>query len=213
MGFNLKKHFSHWPISSSLDKTSLSERRIPMAYELKKSLDESDHFLGPLNAQISIVEYGDYECPYTMSFHSDVIKLLKEFEGLISYAYRHFPLKGIHEHSHLAARAAEAASIQGKFWEMHSILMVYSDELNFDFINLLARKIGLSMTEFEDDMLSSEVYEKVDQDIISGHYSGVESTPSLFINGVLYEGSSSLGPIREILEEFIYGGDRDILSP
>lgn len=170
-----------------------------MENTLKVPAHEMDHRKGSRDFPLILVQYGDYECPYSAALEPGIQKLLIEFKKSLCYVYRHFPLRGIHPMSTEAAMAAEAAGRQDKFWEMHELLFQNSDDLSHDLIQLLARKLNLNIHDFYIDMENADLMEKVERDHQSGMESGVTSTPTLFINGYLYQGSSSYLPLKEAL--------------
>lgn len=163
--------------------------------------NEFDHHRGTIDSPVTIVQYGDYECPYSSALAPDLDNLMEEYRGILCHVYRHFPQTGIHENSEVAALAAEAAGEQGKFWKMHKVLYENSEDLSPDLIRLLARKIPLDMNEFEMDMKLFELYDKIKNDHQGGVETGITSTPTLFINGILFEGSSNYWPLKEAIEE------------
>src|SRR5262245_46631427 len=144
----------------------------------------SDHIRGSINAPITIVEYGDYECPYTGRAYPVVQELMEQFGDQIYFVFRSFPLSDIHPHAQHASEAAEAAAAQDKFWQMHDYLFEHQKAL--DDIHLLeyAKKVGLDIDRFKKEM-SKHVYAPlINKSLRSGIDSGVEGTPTFFVNGV-----------------------------
>jgi protein-disulfide isomerase len=152
----------------------------------------ADHVTGNTSAPVTLVEYGDYECPYCgRAFW--VLQQLKELVGdQILFAYRHFPLTQVHPHADQAAEAAEAAGAQGKFWEMHDMLFRNQQALDPMSLRRYAAAIGLELARFDADMASGAHRPKVRQDFLSGARSGVNGTPTFFINGVRHDGGWDL---------------------
>ena len=150
-------------------------------------LDEKvDHVRGSPVGRL-IIEYGDYECPYSrQAFHA--IELVeRQLGGKIRFAFRHFPLTGIHPHALAAAAAAEAAALQGRFWEMHELLFHRQKALEDGDLRRYAAQVGLDMAAFDRDRPSTAVLESIQRDIDSGLASGqVLGTPTLFIDGVVH---------------------------
>ncbi len=160
-----------------------------------------DHVQGPANAPVTLVEYGDYECQYCGRAHP-IIQDLQNYLGTqFRYVYRHFPIRSIHSHSQLAAEAAEAAGAQGKFWEMHDALYDHQDALEREDILDYGRQIGLDMARFEADLDSHVHAERVHEDFREGIRSGVNGTPTFFINGVRYDGAWDLESLIEAIEK------------
>ena len=158
-----------------------------------------DHIQGPAKAGIVLVEYGDYECPYCGEAYPIVKELQRRLAGQLRFSFRNFPLANAHPHAEHAAEAAEAAGAQGLFWEMHDVL--YENQQALEDENLLeyASALGLDLPRFTRD-LSEHVYApKVREDFRSGVRSGVNGTPSFFINGVRYNGPYDLQSLLSAL--------------
>jgi NhaA family Na+:H+ antiporter len=161
---------------------------------------DRDHRQGPTDAPITLVEYGDYQCPYCRSVYH-VVKELQEVLGdRLQYVYRHLPLTTVHPHAQLAAEAAEAAAAQGKFWQMHAALFEH-DQLDQANLNQYATDIGLDLNQFRRDLAEHRYAGKVDEDFRSGIRSGVNGTPTFFVNGERYDGAWDLESLREAVEK------------
>jgi protein-disulfide isomerase len=171
-----------------------------MSNQLKIPVNTNDHHLNTLHAPVILLEYGDYECPYSAVATTLFSRLLKEYRTDLCFVYRHFPLKGIHPFSELAAVAAEAAGEQNKFWEYHELLFTNQEELSEEQIENLALKLELDMDLFQSDLGRYDLVEKVRSDHHGGIQNGVQSTPTIFINGFQYEGQTSYWPLREAIE-------------
>jgi protein-disulfide isomerase len=176
-----------------------------MGTTLRMPANEMDHRLGPLNAPVTLVEYGDFECPYCGVAESVVGQLVKEYRSDLCFVFRHFPLSGIHPDAEFAAIASEAAGKQDKFWEMHRILFQNQEDISRDKVLMLARRINLDMDQFNHDLQSYDIIEKVKNDSRSASESGVESTPTFFINGIKFEESTNYWPLREAIEQQLGG--------
>lgn len=159
-----------------------------------------EHRLGPMHPSVLMVEYGDYECPYCASLAPIIDDLLKEFSQDLAFVYRHFPLSNIHDHANLAAMAAEAADEQGQFWEMHKLLYENQSTLSTKRITSLARDLGLDLKTFNEELESNELWGIIESHVEGADQRGVDSTPSIFLNGERYEGSSSYWPLKEAIE-------------
>ncbi len=156
--------------------------------QLIPSVSEQDHVWGNPMANVEMVEYGDYECPYCGRAYPIVKMIKSEFGDSIRFVFRNFPLTKIHPHAFVAALAAEAASRQGKFWEMHDLVFENQRRLTEARINLLAEQLGLDPTRFQIDLQDPVLTEKVKSDFDSGIRSGVNRTPTFFFNGEKYDG-------------------------
>jgi protein-disulfide isomerase len=152
-------------------------------------LDETiDHVRGSPAGRL-IIEYGDYECPYSRQAFHAIEQVEQQLGGKVRFAFRHFPLTGIHPHALAAAAAAEAAARQGRFWDMHQLLFHRQKALGDDDLPGYAAQIGLDAAAFERDRSSTAVLERIRRDVDSGLASGqVLGTPTLFIDGVVHRG-------------------------
>jgi len=152
---------------------------------LKFDVHPNDHHRGNLNAALTLVEYGDFECPYCKRAHALVTRLLKEKSNELHFVFRNFPLRKIHPHAYASAITAEVAGRQGKFWEMHDLIFENQNKLTTSFLLHLAECLDLDLEKFSRDSKSIKVLNKIDTDFESGVHSGVNRTPSFFINGSL----------------------------
>jgi len=152
-------------------------------------LDEAvDHVRGPAEGRL-IIEYGDYECPYSRLAFRAIERIEQQLGGEIRFAYRHFPLVQIHPHA-FAAAAAEAAASHARFWEMHELLFHRQKALEEADLQRYAAQLGLDVARFDDDRQGMAVLERIRRDVESGTATGkVRGTPTLFIDGTLHRGS------------------------
>lgn len=156
--------------------------------ELMDTVSERDHALGPATAPITIVEYGDYECPDCLNFVPIIEQVRQRLGDGLRFVFRHFPRSSIHPHASAAAEAAEAAAEQGKFWQMHQALFAHQKDLaDIDYAHL-ALSIGLEIYKFEASRGQEKHHRRVTADYESGIRNGVTKTPTLFINGRRYDG-------------------------
>ncbi len=164
---------------------------------------ERDHIRGPVTAPITLLEYGDYECPYCGAAHPIVQEVRRRMGKRLCFVYRHFPLTNVHPHAELAAEAAEAAGAQGRFWEMHDRLFEHQDALSDEDLVAHADALGLDVERFARELADGARAPKVRQDFVSGVRSGVNGTPCFYINGVRDDGqydlASLLGAIEAVL--------------
>lgn len=157
--------------------------------QLTPPVSERDHASGPEDAPVTLVEYGDYECPYCGMAYLVVKSAQRELGEQLRFVFRNFPLAEAHPHARLAAEAAEAAAAQGKFWQMHDGLFEHQDALEAEDIIGYAKSLGLDMAQFARDLKDPKITKRVRDDFRSGVRSGVNGTPTFFINGNRYEGS------------------------
>ncbi|MGD9093399.1 MAG: Na+/H+ antiporter NhaA [Anaerolineales bacterium] len=176
-----------------------------MASETEASITlpvgDRDHILGPADAPITLVEYGDLECPYCRQVNPVIRELRRRLGGQVRYVFRHFPIRSIHLHAQLAAEATEAAAAQGKFWEMQEYLLEHQEELDETHIYQYARELDLDIEQFQRDLNEHTYASKVQEDFRSGVRSGVNGTPSFFINGKRYDGPWDLESLVEAMEK------------
>jgi protein-disulfide isomerase len=157
--------------------------------ELTPPVSASDHAAGPDDAPVTLVEYGDYECPYCGMAHPIVKRAQRELGNRLRFVFRNFPLAESHPHARLAAQAAEAAAAQGKFWEMHDMLFEHQDALEPEDLTGYAKSLGLDTAQFVRDLEAGTYAKRVRDDFRSGVKSGVNGTPTFFVNGNRYDGS------------------------
>ena len=149
---------------------------------------ERDHVRGPLDAPVTVVEYGDFECPYCGQAEPIVRELLRDF-GDVRYVWRHLPLNDVHPNTQLAAEAAEAASDQGAFWEMHDLLLAHQDALRPNDLLGYAEQLGLDLERFAGNLREHTGAARVAEDVDSADLSGVSGTPTFFVNGRRHYGA------------------------
>lgn len=163
-------------------------------------VEAQDHVQGPATARVTMVEYGDFECPFCGQAHG-VVKALKKVLGRqLRFVFRHFPLATAHPHAQQAAEAAEAAGAQGLFWEMHDMLFDNQEALEDDDLMGYAEALGLDLTQFAADHADHAHAPRVRQDFLSGVRSGVNGTPTFFLNGMRHDGSCDLDTMLEAVQ-------------
>ncbi len=166
-------------------------------------LAASDNYsLGPENAALTIVEYADFQCPACAAQHSILKRFIEKYPGQVRLVYRHFPLPQ-HSFADSAARAAEAAGQQGRFWEMHDLLFENQDKLGPDDIRQYAVSLGLDATRFENDWNSETASARVSNDFAAGQRLGVNATPTLFINGSPARGAQGEASLEAALQSVL----------
>ncbi|MFY0253858.1 DsbA family protein [Chitinophaga sp. 30R24] len=158
-----------------------------------------DHILGGRNATIELVEYGDFQCPYCREAFFIVKQLQERFADRLRFVFRNFPLSEAHEYAMDAALAAEAAGRQDRFWEMHDAIYNHQLKLNEHLLVKLAQELQLDLSKFSDDMEAPKLLSKVEADFESGVRSGVNGTPTFFLNGKRYNGDYRV--LSSFLEE------------
>jgi protein-disulfide isomerase len=167
---------------------------------MMQPLDEADdHVRGPASAPV-IVEYGDYECPYSRMAFREIELVEKQLSGGVRYVFRHFPLTEIHPHALAASAAAEAASLQHQFWSMHELLFHRQDALEEQDLQSYAAELELDVAIFDRDRVGARVLGRVGRDVESGIASGeVLGTPTLFINGIVHRGPYDVTSLLDAL--------------
>jgi protein-disulfide isomerase len=159
-----------------------------------------DHTIGLPHAQLQLVEYGDYECPFCGMAHPIMKALIDVVGNELLFAYRHFPIATAHPHARNAAEAAEAAGAQDLFWEMHDRLYTHQHQLTDQDLVAHAAAIGADTERFVEELAAHVHAPHVREDFMSGVRSGVNGTPSVFMNGVRYDGPSDLQSMLQALE-------------
>lgn len=151
--------------------------------KLKPPVNDTDQQTGNLQAKITLVEFGDYQCPHCGHAHPLLKRLLKEMGNELRFVFRNFPLQELHPAAYMAALAAEAAGKQDKFWQMHDIIFENQQNLHGHSFVDFAEKLQLNLQQFGKDWKSEEIQQKVEADFESGVRSGVNGTPTFFVNG------------------------------
>jgi protein-disulfide isomerase len=155
---------------------------------LRRAVDAHDWAKGPADAPVTLLEYGDFECPFCGQAFWELKRLEQSVGDQVRFVFRHFPLAEVHPHARLAAEAAEAAGAQGKFWEMHDALFTNQRALELPDLLTYADDIGLDRARFIRDLQEHRFLPKVRRDFMEGVRSGVNGTPSFFINGQRWNG-------------------------
>jgi Na+/H+ antiporter NhaA len=173
----------------------------PPIVDLAEDIDpDVDHIRGPVDAPVTLVEYGDFECPYCGRAEPVVRELVRRFGNDLRFVFRHLPLVDVHEHAATAAEAAEAAAAQGRFWEMHDILIPEGVSLIYPHLVRYAGDLGLDVERFADDIRSRRYALRISRDVASADASGAVGTPALFINGRRYQGSHRVETLAAMIE-------------
>ena len=159
----------------------------------------NDHVLGPAEAPVTVLEYGDYECPYCRGAYRDVHRMLDLYPGSIQFVFRNFPIQQLHPHAEQAAEAAEAAAAQGKFWEMYELLLRPSSSLDLDSLVVLARDLGLDTDRFGREVTGRAYAAKIDGDIQEGLRNGVNATPKFYVDGERIDGKFPLEGLEDAI--------------
>ncbi|KRA84023.1 DsbA family protein [Altererythrobacter sp. Root672] len=157
--------------------------------DLRFPIDDRDHVIGPPDAPVTLVEYGDYQCPHCQAAWPEVEQVLGHFGRELRYAYRHFPISTMHPLAKPAAQCAEFAAAHGVFWEMHSAIYANGHQLSGALLFTLARQLRLDVTELRHALEQGRYAPKVEADFLSGVRSGVNGTPCFFVNGNRHDGS------------------------
>jgi protein-disulfide isomerase len=163
-------------------------------------LDEAiDHVRGGAAGRV-ILEYGDYECPYSRQAFREVERVERRLGDQVRFAFRHFPLTGIHPHALAAAAAAAAAALQGRFWEMHALLFHHQSKLEDDDLRRYSAQLELDVARYDRDRSGAAVLQRVGRDVESGRASSeVQGTPTMFIDGVVHPGPYDAATLMEAL--------------
>lgn len=169
-------------------------------FTLTVPVGPADHVLGPPHAPVTLVEYGDLECPNCKQAAPAVKLLLERFANRVRFVFRHFPLEEVHPHAELAAEAAECAGGQGKFWQMHDLLFENQAHLKLHHLCSYAERLQLDMARFTAEMNDHVYLQRVREHLQSGHDSGVRSTPTFFVNGRIQDVSFGLHSLTDAVQ-------------
>ena len=169
-----------------------------------------DHVRGNAQAKVTIVEYGDFQCPACAAYEPLVREVMKEYGDRVAFVYRHFPLRRNHKHADITSQAAESAGIQGKFWEMHDIIYDHQqDWANKDdvmpILKEYAASISLDVAKWELDTQSDVIKQKVELDLQSGIAAQVQGTPTFYVNGKKIPNPQSVEVFKAVLNDALSG--------
>ncbi len=171
----------------------------PTAPRLVTPVSARDHIQGPATAAVTLLEYGDYECPFCGQAYPIVKEVQRQLGDALRFVFRNFPLSEMHPHAEHAAEVAEAAAAQGRFWEMHDYLYEHQRALDDAHLLEYAAHLGLDVPRFEREMAEHRYAKRVREDFLSGVRSGVNGTPTFYITGVRHNGSYDLESLLEAL--------------
>ncbi len=161
-----------------------------------------DHVQGPVNATLTLVQYGDYQCPFCGAAYLEVKKVQKELGSKLRFVFRNFPLTSPHPFAMHAAETAEAASAQGKFWEMHDFLYEHQKTLGDPQVALdYASRLGLDIQKFQRDLSQHTFLPRIKEDFEGGVRSGVNGTPTFYVNGIRHDGAPTAKELVNALQE------------
>ena len=178
----------------------MSERAL-----LSVPVGPEDHSRGPLDAKLTVVEYGDYQCPYCGQAYPIVEKLMTTFADSMRLVFRNLPLAEVHPHAEAAAEVAEAVGLQGKFWEIHDTLFENQRELSAAALLRYVADVGADVQEATKEIADEGPRQRVEADFESAIRSGANGTPTFFVNGVRYDGSWQYEPFAEYLTQVLDG--------
>lgn len=189
-------------------------RTAPPLSDLAERMDaRRDHVRGPVDAPLTLIEYGDFECPFCARAAPEVRKVLQRFGGRVQFAFRHLPLTDVHPSAALAAEAAEAAGEQGAFWPMHDLLFERQDALGVADVLGYAAELGLDVARFEAELRSGRWGARVEEDVRTAEASGVAGTPTFFINDVRHDGAYDADSLAAALEVAAAASELPIVAP
>jgi protein-disulfide isomerase len=162
-----------------------------------------DHIRGPAAAPVTILEYGDYECPYCRGAFRDVHRLLDQHPDQARFVFRNFPIPQLHPHAQAAAEAAEAAAAQGKFWAMYELLLQPYSHLDTDSLVSYAEVIGVDIPRFRRDLTEHAFAARIERDINEGIANGVNATPKFYVNGERVDGKVPLENLADLVHQAV----------
>jgi protein-disulfide isomerase len=158
-----------------------------------------DHVLGRIDAPVTALEYGDYECPYCRGAARDVHEMLARYPDTVRFVFRNFPIVQLHPHAEQAAEAAEAAGAQGKFWPMYELLLHPSSSLDLPSLLDYAADLDLDMARFRDEVTGQAYAAKIERDVREGIQDGVNATPKFYVDGERIDGKLPLEGLEDAI--------------
>jgi protein-disulfide isomerase len=189
---------SHETFAGQITKSDIGRdigRGLPLSV-----VSNDDPYFGPVAAQVVVVEFGDFECPYCRQVFPTVRQLMSEYKNEVKFIFRDFPISSVHPSAQLAAEAAACAHEQGLFWAYHDKLFINQQDLSETALLAYAGQVGLETGRFVNCLSSGTYRAEVIDDLQAGVNAGVEGTPTFFINGIRYEGSLSLEIFRQLID-------------
>jgi protein-disulfide isomerase len=162
---------------------------------------DNDHVKGPADTPVTLVEFGDYECPGCAEAYGTIQRIHEELQDRLRFVFRHYAYARLHPHAELAAQAAEAAGVQGKFWEMHDLLFRDQEHLELRDLVSRAKRLDLDLETFTEDLKSERYLDRVRDDFKTGVQNGVFGTPALFINGIRHNAAPDYETLMQALEQ------------
>jgi protein-disulfide isomerase len=168
---------------------------------LTTPVTERDHIEGPPDARVTLVEYGDYECPHCGRAYPIVEEIRQQFGDRLRFAFRNFPLTQVHAYAEVAAEAAEAAGAQGRFWEMHHSLFAHQNALDAPHLVQYAERLRMNAAQVAEALAAHTFRDRVREDFMTGVRSGVNGTPTFFINGMRHDAPFDLPVLSQAIEE------------
>jgi protein-disulfide isomerase len=173
--------------------------------QLSIPVGPDDHSIGALDAKLTVVEYGDYQCPYCGQAYPIVEQLRRDFADSMRFVFRNLPLADVHPHAEAAAEVAEAVGLQGKFWEIHDALYENQHDLSAPALLRYVEEVGADVNSATKDIADGGPRRRVEADFEGAVRSGANGTPTFFVNGVRYDGSWLYEPFSEFLTNVLEG--------
>jgi protein-disulfide isomerase len=161
--------------------------------------EDRDHIQGPADAPVTLVEYGDYQCPYCGAAYPIIKEVQARMGDRLRFVFRNFPISTSHPRAEQAAEAAEAAAAQGKFWEMHDLLYENQERMGDDDLHAYAEQLELDVDRFDRELAEHGHAKRVHEDFMSGVRSGVNGTPTFYVNGIRHDGPYDLETLLGVL--------------
>ncbi|MFZ2294466.1 MAG: DsbA family protein [Polaromonas sp.] len=165
--------------------------------------EATDHIQGPAFAPVTLIEYGDFECPSCLQAHAALKVILPHFGPQLRFVFRQFPLREVHPQAELAAEAAEAAGAQGKFWPMYELLFTNQQHLKEKHLLDYAGQIGLDLPRYQNEMKDHVYLQRVQENMQGGRHLGVRSTPAFYVNGLLIDVSFGFQPLHQAIDKVL----------
>lgn len=168
---------------------------------LRQPVTTDDHIRGAADAPVTLVEYADFQCPHCAAVHPNLQVLLRQRPDAVRLVFRHFPLANVHPYADLVAQTAESAGEHGRFWQMHDWLFEHQDQLDPVHLALGAEQVGLPVDDLAGEVNSHTRLNRIQRDFVSGVLSGVDATPTFFVNGVRHTGGYDVPQLLRVVDE------------
>lgn len=171
------------------------------ANRLRVAVTDDEHIRGTLDAPVTLVQYADFQCQNCRAAHPNLTEVLRQRPETVRLVFRHFPLANVHPYAEIVAETAEAAGDHGCFWELHDWIFEHQDQLDPVHLALGAEQVGLPVDQVVEEVNANTRLDRIHRDFVNGIYSGVNATPTIFVNGVRHDGGYSVAELLKAVDQ------------